>query len=32
MAAITYNNSLRQLLSKCECILALDTAKEDAYG
>lgn len=28
MAVITYNNYLRQLLSKCECILAFDTAAD----
>lgn len=28
MAVLTYNNYLRQLLSKCECILAFDTAAD----
>lgn len=28
MAATTYNNYLRQLLSKCKCILAFDTAAD----
>lgn len=28
MAVLTYNNYLRQLLSKYECILAFDTAAD----
>lgn len=28
MAVLTYNNYLRQLLNKCDCILAFDTAAD----